>query len=864
MAYIGKRPTDTFPATNAIITNLIADNAVTAVKIAENAITSRELAANTIATDNIADDAIELAKMAANSVDSDQYVDGSIDSAHLADNAITAAKLPDNVITATMIPDDLIDSNHYAAGSIDNEHLADDAVGADELATNAVVAASIVAGSITTTEIAANTIAVGNIADNAVDATKIASNSILTRHIDDNQITGDQISDDIVLSGTGAIRMPDGTTGQRPGSPAAGMFRYNTTDSKFEGYTSSWGEIGGGGTNTFTTDTYTNANSTDGGSNLTYTLSQSISDEDNLIVFIDGVFQNQAAYSVSGTTLTLADALQDSRTMVVYSVNAGVSGSNLNIDTMTGDNSDTTLALSITPVNENNTQVFIDGVYQAKSTYSTSGSTLTFSTAPPTGAAVECMTFTQTAVNTPATNSVVAASIAENAVGSSEIAANAVGSTQIAANAITAEELATNAIATLYIADNSVTSVKIAENNITAREIAQNIITVAHLADDAVELAKMAANSVDSDQYVDGSIDNAHIADDAVGVAELSATGTASSSTYLRGDNAWASISGFNADQAQTFNESGADVDFRIESDDNANMFFVDGGNDRVGIGTASPDQTVHVMKASAGSIASDSNAVLTIENSDTAVLQILCPEANNGYILMGNPNDGNADGRLRYNNSTREMSLWTAATERLTIDSAGNVGIGYNSPDRRLDVVEPSGNAYLRLASHNSSSSDCYIEFCAHTDPSLSGFVQGKMMLDGSGGSSSQKLKFYLFDGGNLLMELKSGGIYGAMNDTSDVALKENIIDLSDGTTVIKALRPRIFDWKSLEDAPTDHYGGTGTGHAGFIAQEVETVFAKGVSGEEGSKGVKAMAILAHAVKTIQELEARITALEE
>ncbi len=42
----------------------------------------------------------------------------------------------------------------------------------------------------------------------------------------------------------------------------------------------------------------------------------------------------------------------------------------------------------------------------------------------------------------------------------------------------------------------------------------------------------------------------------------------------------------FDTDAAQTFNDSGADVDFRIESDDNANMFFVDGGNDRVGIGT--------------------------------------------------------------------------------------------------------------------------------------------------------------------------------------------------------------------------------------------------------------------------------------
>ena len=37
-------------------------------------------------------------------------------------------------------------------------------------------------------------------------------------------------------------------------------------------------------------------------------------------------------------------------------------------------------------------------------------------------------------------------------------------------------------------------------------------------------------------------IDNAHLADDAVGIAELSATGTASSSTFLRGDNAWAAL----------------------------------------------------------------------------------------------------------------------------------------------------------------------------------------------------------------------------------------------------------------------------------------------------------------------------------
>ena len=48
------------------------------------------------------------------------------------------------------------------------------------------------------------------------------------------------------MTGTGAIDVPAGTTAQRPGSPSAGMFRYNSTTTKFEGYTTGWGAIGGG------------------------------------------------------------------------------------------------------------------------------------------------------------------------------------------------------------------------------------------------------------------------------------------------------------------------------------------------------------------------------------------------------------------------------------------------------------------------------------------------------------------------------------------------------------------------------------------------------------------------------------------
>ena len=42
------------------------------------------------------------------------------------------------------------------------------------------------------------------------------------------------------------MRIPVGATGSRPGSPLAGDFRFNSTTSEFEGYTTEWGSIGGG------------------------------------------------------------------------------------------------------------------------------------------------------------------------------------------------------------------------------------------------------------------------------------------------------------------------------------------------------------------------------------------------------------------------------------------------------------------------------------------------------------------------------------------------------------------------------------------------------------------------------------------
>jgi len=56
------------------------------------------------------------------------------------------------------------------------------------------------------------------------------------------------VSGNMTFSSTGFLDLPVGTTAQRPGSPSAGMIRYNSTLNQFEGYGTAWGSIGGGAT----------------------------------------------------------------------------------------------------------------------------------------------------------------------------------------------------------------------------------------------------------------------------------------------------------------------------------------------------------------------------------------------------------------------------------------------------------------------------------------------------------------------------------------------------------------------------------------------------------------------------------------
>ena len=120
------------------------------------------------------------------------------------------------------------------------------------------------------------------------------------------------------------------------------------------------------------------------------------------------------------------------------------------------------------------------------------------------------------------------------------------------------------------------------------------------------------------------------------------------------------------------FNESSADVDFRIESNGNANAFFVDAGNDRIGIFNASPSVAFDVTGAAKISGAVDLDGGAFTWNDTGASLDFRC-ETNtlaNAFFI-----DGSADKIGFGTNSPADASVeinqasTTAGTACLSLD---------------------------------------------------------------------------------------------------------------------------------------------------------------------------------------------------
>jgi hypothetical protein len=151
----------------------------------------------------------------------------------------------------------------------------------------------------------------------------------------------------------------------------------------------------------FNTDLFT-ANGTD----TTFVLSSTPSSEDNLIVFVEGVYQNKNSFSLSGSTLTISPAVPNTQEIVVHQIGDVVSGVGLLRNNFTGDGSTTDFTLSQDPLHEDNLFIYSDGVYQEKGEFSVSGTTLSFTSAPASGDSIEVIVPKMTEIQQPSTNTI--------------------------------------------------------------------------------------------------------------------------------------------------------------------------------------------------------------------------------------------------------------------------------------------------------------------------------------------------------------------------------------------------------------------------------------------------------------------------
>jgi len=277
--------------------------------------------------------------------------------------------------------------------------------------------------------------------------------------------------------------------------------------------------------------------------------------------------------------------------------------------------------------------------------------------------------------------------------------------------------------------------------------------------------------------------------------------------------------------------------DFQFESQTGGVIMHMN-FNGNVGIGTTSPSYRLHTEASN--------NTPLLVKSSDTGNFCFLNLSAAN------TPNDFS----VRLGATGSNMVMRTANVERMRIDSSGKAMWSDHSS---IGVL--NGNTAYSFQNNTTNYNTMWVHNAHSNDGSA------KLVLTSQRSNSSA---FNFIDCGanyptsfTRQFMVRGDGVVYAQNTSiqslSDERTKENIRDSEDGLDVINALRPVRFDFK-------EGFGNDRTNQLGFIAQEVEPVFADAVSeatetDERGMpyKSLGPSSLIPVLVKAIQEQQAII-----
>jgi hypothetical protein len=205
-------------------------------------------------------------------------------------------------------------------------------------------------------------------------------------------------------------------------------------------------------------------------------------------------------------------------------------------------------------------------------------------------------------------------------------------------------------------------------------------------------------------------------------------------------------------DGGAVFNEASADVDFRVESDNDANALFVQGSDGFVGIGNASPTDKLHIGTNSGGT-------QLKIQSAASSNNCILHTDGTTDSWRTG-MNLALTDGSYEFYDDVNNVS-------RMVIDSSGSVGIGTSSPTEKLSVVGGhvsvgdstgvSGTEFLLEGYREIYNGDKYGNTSIRTTYNT-GSNASDMLFYTASGSTNTDERVRIDSGGHLLVGKTSG----------------------------------------------------------------------------------------------------------
>ncbi len=274
-----------------------------------------------------------------------------------------------------------------------------------------------------------------------------------------------------------------------------------------------------------------------------------------------------------------------------------------------------------------------------------------------------------------------------------------------------------------------------------------------------------------------------------------------------------------NSVSISSYRNAGSDHDILFESSGSEKMRIRSTG--LVGIGTSSPSEQLD--------ISSTGPRIRFSDTSVTNLRHVIGSEANDLEIRC---DDGNVQ-------ADSHIGFKIDGSEHMRIKSTGQVGIGNSGPGYTLEIGNASSGTGASINLNNNV-----------------GQIRTRASL-----TDTQTHHAFVNPNGTV-GTIKTNGSATSFNTSSDYRLKENIVEITDATTRLKQLKPKRFNFIADADTTVD----------GFIAHEVSSVVPEAISGEKDAvdedgnpeyQGIDQSKLVPLLVKTIQELEARITTLE-